>query len=89
MYGPGRPNPELRRTVALSETLPGLTTTNPDLNITQCLSCHDGNLAEGAMMKNAVYETLPSTYGTYNTIPTLLGNDGTTSATTSTTTRWA
>ncbi len=30
------------------------------------------------MMKNAVYETLPSTYGTYNTIPTLLGNDGTT-----------
>jgi len=29
-------------------------------------------------MKNAVYETLPSTYGTYNTIPTLLGNDDTT-----------
>ncbi len=61
-----------------SETLPGFTTANPDLNITLCLSCHDGNLAKGAMMKNAVYETLPSTYGTYNTIPTLLGNDGTT-----------
>ena len=61
-----------------SETLPGFTTTNPDLNITLCLSCHDGNLAKGAMMKNAVYETLPPTYGTYNTIPTLLGNDGTT-----------
>jgi hypothetical protein len=43
-----------------------------------CLSCHDGNLAEGAMMQNKVYETLPWTYGTYNTIPTLLGNDGTT-----------
>ena len=28
------------------------------------------------MMKNTVYETLPATYGTYNTIPTLLGNDG-------------
>jgi len=37
-----------------------------------CLSCHDGNLAQGAMMKNKVYESLPSTYGT-NPIPTLLG----------------
>ena len=43
-----------------------------------CLSCHDGNYASGAMMKNKVYETLPSTYGTLNTIPTLLGNDGST-----------
>ena len=33
-------------------------------------------LCAGAMMKNKVYETLPSTYGTKNTIPTLLGNDG-------------
>ena len=41
-----------------------------------CLSCHDGNYAQGAMMKNKVYETLPSTYGTKNEIPTLLGNDG-------------
>ena len=60
-----------------TETLPGLDATTPDRNVTECLSCHDGNLAKGAMMKNAVYETLPSTYGTYNTIPTLLGSDGT------------
>jgi hypothetical protein len=59
------------------ETLIGFNGTTPDLNITLCLSCHDGNLAKGAMMKNAVFESLPSTYGTYNTIPTLLGNDGT------------
>jgi hypothetical protein len=61
-----------------SETLPGLSAGTPDTVITMCLSCHDGNLAKGAMMKNAIYETLPPTYGTYNTIPTLLGNDGTT-----------
>jgi len=29
------------------------------------------------MMRNKVYETLPSTYGTHNTVPTLLGNNGT------------
>ena len=40
-----------------------------------CLSCHDGNLATGAMMQNKVYETVPATYGT-NPIPTLLGNNG-------------
>jgi len=62
-----------------SETLPGLDATTPDINITECLSCHDGNLAQGAMMKNAVYETLPGSYGTYNTIPTLLGQDHSTS----------
>ena len=62
-----------------TETLPGLDATTPDRNITECLSCHDGSLAQGAMMKNAVYETLPNTYGTWNTIPTLLGNDGTSS----------
>jgi cytochrome c553 len=51
--------------------------TQPDVNgLLTCLSCHDGNWAEGAMMKDKVYETLPSTYGTYNNIPTLLGNDG-------------
>lgn len=61
----------------VAETLPALDTTNPDRNITECLSCHDGNLAKGAMMKNAAYETLPSTYGTYNNVPTLLGSDGT------------
>ena len=60
-----------------TETLPGLDSTGVDRNITECLSCHDGNLAKGAMMKNAVYEPLPPTYGNYNTIPTLLGNDGT------------
>ncbi len=49
----------------------------PDVNgLLTCLSCHDGNWAEGAMMKDKVYETLPPTYGTYNNIPTLLGNDG-------------
>jgi hypothetical protein len=46
-------------------------------NTMTCLSCHDGYYAQGAMMKNKVYETLPATYGS-NPIPTLLGNDGTT-----------
>jgi cytochrome c553 len=51
--------------------------TQPDVNgLLTCLSCHDGNWAQGAMMKDKVYETLPPTYGTYNNIPTLLGNDG-------------
>ncbi len=51
--------------------------TQPDVNgLLTCLSCHDGNWAQGAMMKDAVYEALPPSYGTYNTIPTLLGNDG-------------
>jgi hypothetical protein len=51
--------------------------TQPDVKgLLTCLSCHDGNWAEGAMMKDAVYETLPATYGKWNTIPTLLGNDG-------------
>ena len=31
-----------------------------------CLSCHDGNFAPRAMMKNRVYESLPSTYGMAN-----------------------
>jgi cytochrome c553 len=62
------------------ETLPSsMAATTPDLSgVLMCLSCHDGNLAKGAMMKNQVYETLPTTYGTLNNIPTLLGNDGTT-----------
>jgi len=45
-----------------------------------CLSCHDGNVAKGAMMTNQSYEQaaglLPSNYGSLP-IPTLLGNDGT------------
>jgi len=64
-----------------TETLPGggLNAGTPDVSgILMCLSCHDGNLARGAMMKNKVYETslLPNTYGT-NPIPTLIGNNGT------------
>jgi len=60
------------------EVLPtSLTAGTPDVSgVLMCLSCHDGNYAKGAMMKNAVYETLPATYGKANTIPTLLGNDG-------------
>lgn len=48
--------------------------------IMMCLSCHDGNIAKGAMMTNQSWEQkwglLPATYGT-KPIPTLLGNDGT------------
>ena len=67
-------------TSSTTETLPGsMTAGTPDVNgLLTCLSCHDGNYAQGAMMKNQVYETLPATYGTYNTVPTLLGNDGST-----------
>jgi len=60
------------------EVLPSSMAGNtPDVNgLLTCLSCHDGNWAQGAMMKDQVYETLPATYGTSNKIPTLLGNDG-------------
>jgi len=57
--------------------------------IASCLSCHDGNVSEGAMMLNQAYEQaaglLPKGNGEYATkgalygttaIPTLLGNDG-------------
>ena len=48
--------------------------------VMMCLSCHDGNLAKGAMMTNQSFEQsaslLPAGYGS-NPIPTLLGNDGT------------
>jgi hypothetical protein len=62
-----------------TEVLPSTwDSTRPDTaNLLTCLSCHDGNYATGAMMKNKVYETVPSTYAS-NNIPTLLGNDGTT-----------
>jgi cytochrome c553 len=62
---------------SFSETLPALgVNAAPDaLGVTACLSCHDGNWAQGAMMKNTVYESVPSTY-TSNNIPTLLGKDG-------------
>jgi len=60
------------------EQLPGsMAGTTPDVTgLLTCLSCHDGNWAQGAMMKNQVFETLPPTYGTFNKIPTLLGADG-------------
>jgi len=59
-------------------TIGNMPGTSEATGLLTCLSCHDGNYAEGAMMKNKVYEPLPTTYGTYNNIPTLLGNDGTT-----------
>jgi hypothetical protein len=40
-----------------------------------CLSCHDGNAAKGAMMRNVAYEQLPATYGS-TAPPTLIGNNG-------------
>jgi len=61
------------------EKLPGsfAATTGDVSGLLTCLSCHDGNYATGAMMKNKIVESLPTTYGTYDTPPTLLGNDGT------------
>ena len=47
--------------------------------VVMCLSCHDGNVARGAMMTNQSFEQkaglLPPTYGK-QPIPTLLGYDG-------------
>jgi len=47
--------------------------------IAMCLSCHDGNVAKGAMMTSTSFEQaagmLPAGYGT-QLIPTLLGADG-------------
>ena len=49
--------------------------------VVMCLSCHDGNLAKGAMMTNQSYEKvqglLPAGLYGPQPIPTLLGNDGT------------
>lgn len=56
-------------------------TTQPRIltGVVFCLSCHDGNVAKGAMMTNQSFEQaaglLPATYGS-NAIPTLLGDDG-------------
>lgn len=46
--------------------------------IAMCLSCHDGNVAKGAMMTNQAFEQQFLTAAGYGTqpIPTLLGNDG-------------
>src|ERR1039458_8662518 len=39
-----------------SDTLVGFAASTPDVaGMLTCLSCHDGNYATGAMMKNAVY----------------------------------
>jgi hypothetical protein len=47
--------------------------------VAMCLSCHDGNVAKGAMMTNRSFEQaaglLPPSYGS-QPIPTLLGADG-------------
>jgi hypothetical protein len=56
------------------EVLPsGMSANTPDVSgMLTCLSCHDGNFAPAAMMKNRVYETLPSTYGNQSSVPTLI-----------------
>lgn len=61
------------------EVLPAsMSAGTPDVaGMLTCLSCHDGNYAQSAMMKNKLYETLPATYGTNNAIPTLLESEGT------------
>ncbi|MDR3771892.1 MAG: hypothetical protein P4L26_01015 [Terracidiphilus sp.] len=61
-----------------AEVLPSSMSANtPDVKgMLTCLSCHDGNYAAGAMMKNKVYESLPSTYGDSSNVPTLLGTSG-------------
>lgn len=58
------------------EVLPAsMSATTPDVNgILTCLSCHDGNLAPSAMMRNRVYENLPPSYGNSGNIPTLIEN---------------
>ena len=61
------------------ELLPAtLAAGTPDVSgLLMCLSCHDGNYATGAMMKNVVYENVAVT-GKYGPapIPTLMGNEG-------------
>ena len=58
------------------EALTTLTAGTPDSqNVLTCLSCHDGNIAKGAMMTGTVYETLPASYGT-NGVPTFIGKNG-------------
>jgi cytochrome c553 len=59
-----------------------LTAASPERQVTgiaMCLSCHDGNVAKGAMMTNKSFEQaagmLPAGYGE-QPIPTLLGADG-------------
>jgi hypothetical protein len=60
------------------EVLPAtLAAGTPDVSgVLMCLSCHDGQYATGAMMKNVVYENVAVT-GKYGAapIPTLMGNE--------------
>ena len=37
-----------------------------------CLSCHDGNYAPEAMMKNKIYESIPPEYGAVDDVPTMV-----------------
>ena len=64
------------------EVLPSsMSAGTPDVaGMLTCLGCHDGNYAPRAMMKNQVYERLPSTYGMANAIPTLMGSSGATNS---------
>jgi len=66
-----------------TEVLPvSMSANTPDVaGILTCMSCHDGNYAPRAMMRNRVFETLPSTYGNRNSVPTLLGEMGTSGGT--------
>lgn len=43
--------------------------------ILRCLSCHDGNYGPQAMMRNVVYEIIPSKYGTIGTVPTWMDQE--------------
>lgn len=63
---------------AYVEVLPAsMSAGTPDVaGMLTCLSCHDGNYASSAMMKNKVYEALPSSYGTAAAVPTLIGRNG-------------
>ncbi|HEY2468108.1 MAG TPA: hypothetical protein VGI45_09720 [Terracidiphilus sp.] len=60
------------------EVLPAnLSANTPDVSgMLTCLSCHDGNFAPAAMMKNKMYESLPATYGNRNSVPTLIASTG-------------
>ena len=60
------------------EVLPAsMSDDTPDVSgMLTCLGCHDGNIAPAAMMKNRIYENLPSTYGNRNAIPTMLASGG-------------
>jgi cytochrome c553 len=56
------------------EVLPtSLSAATPDAaGMLTCLSCHDGNYAQSAMMRNKIYETLPATYGANRDVATLI-----------------